>query len=110
MYGSIMRVRIKKGMKERYVEQLRELVPTAEEYGRGLHSVELAWEDEDPNRAVVVIHFTDKASYLANAKRPETDAQFRLQAKHFDGEPEWIDVNYANFIGKPLAELTSTTA
>lgn len=107
MYGSIMRARIKKGMKDGYVQLLHELVPTADDYGQGMHSLELGFEDADPDRVVVVIHFRDKESYLANAKRAETDAQFRRQAEFFDGEPEWIDVQYAEYVGNPLTATVS---
>jgi quinol monooxygenase YgiN len=102
MYGSIMRARIKQGKRDEYIRLLQDLVPTAEDYGHGLHSVELGWEEADPQRAVVVIHFRDKESYLANGQRPETDAQFRRQAELFDGEPEWIDLDYVEYVGNPL--------
>lgn len=104
MYGSIMRARIKDGRRDEYIRFLHEIVPTADDYGQGLHSVELGWEDADPQRAVVVIHFRDKESYVANAQRPETDSQFRRQAEFFEGEPEWIDLNYVEYLGKPLTE------
>ena len=104
-----MRARIKDGKREAYVALLRELVPTAEDYGQGLHSVELAWEAGDPQRVVAIIHFRDRESYVANAKRAETDEQYRRQAELFDGEPEWVDVEYAGYVGSPLT-ATETIA
>jgi quinol monooxygenase YgiN len=104
MYGTILRARVKPDRRAEYEKLIKELVPSAEAYGQGLHSIEHGWEDKDPNRIVLIVHFKDRASYLANADRPETDDQFRRQAEFFDGEPEWIDVNYASYVGKPLAE------
>jgi quinol monooxygenase YgiN len=108
MYGTLMRARLKAGRRADFEQFLHEIAPSADDYGRGLHSVELAWEDKDPNRVVAIIHFRDRESYLANAQRPETDADFRRQLEYFDGEPEWIDLHYADYVGRPLEERTAT--
>ncbi len=44
----------------------------------------------------------NRESYMANADRAETDAEYRQQLEYLDGEPEWIDVNYAEYVGQPL--------
>jgi quinol monooxygenase YgiN len=108
MYGTIMRARIKPGRREEYERAMREMVPSAEDYGNGLHSYEIAWEDKDPNRMVMVIHFRDRESYQANADRPETNEQYQKQLEFLEGEPEWIDVNYAEYVGQPLGERASS--
>ena len=110
MYGSIMRARLKPGAREGYEAHLRTLVPSAEDYGQGLHSIEMAYEDKDPDRVIVVVHFRDRESYLANANRPETDSEYRSQLEFLDGEPEWIDVNYSAYVGKPLTETVQAGA
>lgn len=104
MYGTIMRARVKPGRRAEYEKTFRDMVPSAEEYGRGLHSVEIAWEDKDPDRLAVIVHFRDRESYIANANRPETNADYQKQLEYFDGAPEWIDVNYAQYVGQPLTE------
>jgi len=104
MYGTIMRARVKPERRAEYEKLMRDMVPSAEGYGQGMHSFEVAWEDKDPNRIVVIVRFTDKASYTANAGRPETDEQYRQQLEFLDGEPEWIDVNYEQYVGKPMNE------
>lgn len=109
MYGTIMRGKVKAGRRAEYEKVMREIVPSAEDYGNGLHSIEVAWEDKDSDRIVMIIHFRDRESYLANASRPETDEQYRKQIEFLDGEPEWIDVNYDAYVGKPLAETAATT-
>ena len=104
MYGSIMRAKIKPGKKAEYLRFVEELLPTAEDYGRGLHSVEIGSEDRDPDRIAVVIHFRDRESYVANSERADTNSYWQRQAEYFDGPVEWIDLNYERYIGKPLAE------
>lgn len=110
MYGTIMRAKVKQGRRAEYEKLMREIVPSADDYGNGLHSIEVAWEDKDPDRVVMVIHFRDRESYLANADRPETDEQYRQQAEYLEGAPEWIDVNYDAYVGKPLGEGAAASA
>ena len=110
MYGTIMRAKVKAGRKDEYVRAMREMVPSAEDYGRGLLSYEVAWEDKDPDRIVMIIHFKDRASYLANADRPETNSDYERQLEFLDGAPEWIDVNFADYVGKPMGEGAAASA
>ena len=109
MYGTIMRAKVKAGRRAEYEELMRQIVPSAEAYGHGLHSYEVAWEDRNPDRIVMIIHFKDRESYLANANRPETDNDYRRQLEYLDGEPEWIDLSYADYVGKPLADASSAS-
>ena len=107
MYGSIMRARLKPGRRAEYERLFHEIVPVHADESRGLHSAELAFEAGDPDRVVVIIHFRDKESYLRNADDPRTDADYRRQAEFFDGAPEWIDVEYGGYSGKPLSEAAA---
>ncbi len=86
------------------LERLFEEQRAGTERPPGFHSVEFAREDKDPDRVVAVIHFADKESYVANAKRPETDADYRQLLEFLEGEPEWIDVHYARYYGDPVSE------
>ncbi len=104
MYGSIMRAKVKAGKKDEYIRLAKEFVPSAEDYGQGLVSFELAFEDKDPDRAVAIIHFRDRESYMANADRPETDKEWQRQAELLEGDVEWIDINYELFVGKSAGE------
>lgn len=108
MYGTIMRAKVKPGRKAEYEKAMREMVPSADDYGRGLHSLQVAWEDKDPDRIVMIIHFRDRDSYIANANRPETNADYERQLEFLEGPPEWTDVNYADYIGKPIGEGAAT--
>jgi quinol monooxygenase YgiN len=98
VYGTIMRARVKPGHRE----ALSELMTTSETSRQpaGFHSFEVAWEEKDPDRVVVLVHFEDKESYVANAESPEQDAEYRQLLEHLEGEPEWIDVNWAEYVGR----------
>jgi len=110
MYGTIMRAKLKPGKKADYLAFLNGLLPSADDYGQGFHSAELAYEDKDPDRVVAIIHFRDRQSYLANAERPETNTDYERQKEFFDGDVEWIDLNYEAYMGKPIGEEASTRA
>lgn len=103
MYGTVMRAKVKKG-------QMQELVRLFDsqraELGRvdGFHSVEFGQEDKDPDRVVMIVHFRERASYVRNADRPETNRNYEEMVKHFEGPPEWIDVEYKVYFGKPVGE------
>ena len=102
VYGTIMRAQVKPGRRSEYEQLMREMVPSAEAYGQGMHSYEVAWEEQDPDRVVLIVHFKDRESYMANASRAQTNTDYQRQLKYLEGEPEWIDVNYADYVGKPL--------
>jgi quinol monooxygenase YgiN len=106
MYGSIMRARAKPGQRDAFVEQMR----SRGNEGRnpGFVSAELAIEDKDPDRIVAIIHFKDRDSYVANASRPQTDAEYRATLDKLVEPPEWIDVNYVSYTGEPLSEYAAT--
>jgi quinol monooxygenase YgiN len=61
MYGSIMRARLKKGQREAFQKLMQDRVRV--HAPRGLHSIEMGWEDKHPDRVVTIIHFSDKDSY-----------------------------------------------
>jgi quinol monooxygenase YgiN len=107
MYGSILRAKIKPGQKAAFERFMEESLPSVDDYGRGLHSVEVGYEDKDSDRAVVIIHFRDKESYIANAERPDTNSDWERQREFFEGDVEWIDLHYQRYIGKPLGEEAS---
>ncbi len=99
MYGSIMRARVKPGQREAFQRLMQGRVATHQP--RGLHSIEVGWEDKDPDRVVAIIRFADKESYVRNASAPETDRDYREMLQYLEREPEWIDLRYAAYTGKP---------
>ena len=83
MYGSIMRGRIKTGRREEFERLMCELSLAHVADERGLHCVELAWEDEDSNRVVMILHFEDRQSYVRNTEhnRSQSSDGLRRRAK-----------------------------
>jgi quinol monooxygenase YgiN len=110
MYGTIMRAKVKPGRKAEFEKLMQQQVPSADAYGQGMHSYEIAWEDKDPDRIVMIVRFKDRESYNANADRPETDKEYREMLEYLVGEPEWIDVAYEQYVGKPLSEGATASA
>src|SRR4051794_28642316 len=98
VYGTIMRARVKPGHRET-LENLMKEQTGREQQLPGFHSFDVAWEDKDPDRLVLVVRFVDKDSYVANAESPEQDAEYRQMVEHIEGEPEWIDVHWAAHVG-----------
>lgn len=108
MYGTIMRAKIKPGRRAEYERAMREMVPSPEDYGNGMHSYEVAFEDKDPDRIVLIVHFKDRESYVANSNRAEVNSDYERQLEYLEGSPEWTDVNYEAYVGKPLTQEAGT--
>lgn len=107
MFGTIMRARVKSGQRQAFEELMRSQDPAGSI--EGFHCAEMAYEERDPDRVVAVIHFRDRESYMANAQRPQTDANYRSMLTYLDGEPEWIDIHYTGYVGAPLSEREMAT-
>jgi len=96
MYGTIMRARVKPGRRDELERFIPDYAPAPDS---GFIGVQVGWEDKDPNRLVLVVVFKDKESYVRNADDPRTDEMYRKQLEFLEGEPEWIDVSWAQYIG-----------
>ena len=108
MFGTIMRAQVKAGQRDAFIEKMRQRGTAGN--NPGFLSAEIGYEDKDPDRVVAVIHFRDRESYMANAARPQTDADYQDMLQYLAGPPEWTDVHYVAFRGEPLTEsaLAST--
>jgi quinol monooxygenase YgiN len=104
MYGSIMRGRVKPGRRAEFEFLMYDLSVEHVAEHRGLLSVELAWQDEDPDRVVMILRFQDRDAYVRNAEHPKTQRNYRSWSALLEGDPEWIDVAYTDFIGEPRTE------
>jgi antibiotic biosynthesis monooxygenase (ABM) superfamily enzyme len=87
MYGTIARMRVKPGKEA-------ELAQIGRESAQGIPG--LVFEhifkmDAGPNEYMLVVAFTDKASYRANAESPEQNERYQQYVALLDGEPEWHD-------------------
>ena len=111
MYGTIMRARVRDGRRDDFVRYAKEMDSSFPELQTsGWLSSELAFEDRDPNRVVMIVRFRDKDSYVRNSGQPETDANYRRMVEFFEAPPEWIDVNYVAMRGQPVQEYAEARA
>ena len=101
MYGTIMRARVKPDRRDEYAKAMAEMAP---EPATGFIGVQVGWEDKDPNALVLVVVFKDKESYTRNAGDARTDEMYRKQLEYLEAAPEWIDVNWAEYIGGPSGQ------
>jgi quinol monooxygenase YgiN len=108
MFGTIMRARCKPGQRDAFIDTMRQRGTAAN--NPGFLSAELAYEDKDPDRVIAVIHFRDRESYMANAQRPQTDAEYQQMLGFLVEPPEWIDVHYVAYTGEPLNESAMAAA
>jgi quinol monooxygenase YgiN len=104
MFGTIMRAQAKPGQRDAFIEAMRRR--GSESNNPGFLSAEICREDKDPDRVVAVIHFRDRESYMTNAARPQTDAEYNEMLQYLAGPPEWIDVHYVAYEGEPLSAST----
>ena len=88
MYGTVARLRLKRGMESRLQEVLK--VYEAAKVP-GLVASYTYRLDKSPNEYYMSAIFENKELYLANANSPEQDARYRQLAALLDGEPEWHD-------------------
>ena len=108
MYGTILRAKTKPGQRDAFIATMRNRGTS--DRNPGFLSAEVCTEDKDPDGVMIVIRFRDRDSYIANANRPETDADYREMVDQLQGPPEWIDVNYVEFHGEPVSEQSTAAA
>jgi quinol monooxygenase YgiN len=88
MYGTVARMRAKKGMESRLQDVMKEyeevVVP-------GFLASYVYRLDREPDTYYLAVVFENRASYETNAGSPEQDARYRRLAVLLDGEPEWND-------------------
>ena len=109
MFGTIMRAQCKPGQRDAFIKAMQERA--REGANPGFISAEIGYEDKDNDRVVSIIHFRDREGYMANAERPQTDAEYRKMLDFLTGPPEWTDLHYVSYRGAPLTEsATAGTA
>jgi quinol monooxygenase YgiN len=104
MFGTIMRARTKAGQRDAFIAAMKNRARP--DNNPGFLSAEVCAVDKDPNGVIAVIHFRDRAGYMANADRPETNDEYQQMLQYLDGPPEWTDVEYVAYTGEPLTEAS----
>jgi heme-degrading monooxygenase HmoA len=96
MYGTIARLQVKPGSLEKLMQwgSSRSDTHTIP----GYVSQYVYQMDSNPNELYLAIIFTDKESYMANAKSPLQHARYEEMRSMLAADPEWHDgeVVFAN--------------
>ncbi len=88
MYGTVAKLRVKSG----HLEAFKAWAEVAESRPvPGFISTTIYQMDSDPQNLILVIQFTDRAAYQANAENPEQHQFFLQMMLHLEAEPEWND-------------------
>jgi quinol monooxygenase YgiN len=88
MYGTIAKLKVKPGK----VEALKShMTSVTSRHEPGFLAVNVYQMDADPNELYLTVMFENKETYVANANRPETDADFKKMMQLLVAEPEWHD-------------------
>ena len=97
MYGTIARFTLRK-------DQLREFLALGKEWDDreakraiGYVGSQILWEDKEAGRACLIVHFTSRESYLANANSPEQDKFYQRLRACLESDPEWIDGTFGRW-------------
>ena len=88
MYGTVAHLRLKPGME---ADLDKEMAHYESLKIPGFVSTMLYRMDRDSNEFYMAVAFTDKASYLANARDPKQDERFKRMAALLTEAPEWHD-------------------
>jgi quinol monooxygenase YgiN len=89
MYGTIAKLRVQPGKVEAFKSHMASMTTRAP----GYVSVTAYQMDADPNELYLAVLFENKETYVANANRPDTNAEFEKMMQFLAAEPEWHDGN-----------------
>lgn len=88
MYGTIAKLKVKPGK----VEALKNhMASVSSRHEPGFLAVNVYQMDADPNELYLTVMFENKETYVANANRPATNADFEKMMQFLVAEPEWHD-------------------
>jgi quinol monooxygenase YgiN len=88
MYGTIAKLKVKPGQGEAMKSHMASV---SSRQAPGFLAVNVYQMDADPNELYLTVMFENKETYVANARRPETDADFKRMMQFLVAEPEWHD-------------------
>lgn len=87
MYGTIAKLKVKPGQGDTLVE----VMYPDRENSPGYVASYVYRTDDDPDEVWVAVAFESKEAYVANAHRPETQAQYSAMREFLVEDPEWHD-------------------
>jgi quinol monooxygenase YgiN len=88
MYGTVARMVLKPGMRERFMTLWREI----EEGGLPGRVAEYLYQsDTDPDELFMAVAFESEEAYRRNSESPAMDASYRRMRELLAADPEWHD-------------------
>ena len=94
MYGTIFRMKVKKGQEQELVEMFNEWDRQRKPKVKGALGGLLLLPDKKSGEVVGVAIFQNKATYEANANDPEQDKWYKRLRELLTADPEWEDGEY----------------
>jgi quinol monooxygenase YgiN len=88
MYGTIAKLKVKPGQMQALKSHMASV---SSRQAPGFLAVNVYQMDADPNELYLTVMFENKETYVANANRPETNADFEKMMRFLVAEPEWRD-------------------
>lgn len=88
MYGTVARLRVKPGAADKLFAQSREFEAA---HVNGFVKSYAYRMDTDPNEYILVVIFTSRETYMANAQSKEQDTRYRKMLSLLEHKPEWHD-------------------
>ena len=97
MYGTIAQIKVRKDRLREFFALGKEWDDRESKRATGYLGSEILWEDRDEGSACLVVRFSSRESYLANANSPEQDAFYRRLRSCLEADPEWIDGDWGRW-------------
>lgn len=94
MYGTIFRMKVKRGQEQKVVGLFQEWDRERKPKVKGALGGYLLKPDKKSGEFVGVAVFQDKASYTANASNPEQDRWYHRVRECLEADPSWEDGEY----------------
>jgi heme-degrading monooxygenase HmoA len=88
MYGTVARLKIKPGSED-WFKQYAER--SAREIAEGFVFSHVYKLDSGGDEYILVVAFTDKDAYVANANSPDQHKRYEEYRAHLAADPEWND-------------------
>jgi quinol monooxygenase YgiN len=86
MYGTVARIKVRPGSKEKLMAWSRQQPVVAGQVATYVYQ-----SDKDPNELWLCVIFENKEAYFANANSPEQNERFSQMVQFIEREPDWHD-------------------
>jgi antibiotic biosynthesis monooxygenase (ABM) superfamily enzyme len=97
MYGTIARFKLRKDKVRQFFALGKEWDDRERKRATGYLGSDVLWEDKEDGRGCLIVRFTSRESYVANASSPEQDRFYRRMRDCMEVDPEWIDGTYGRW-------------